>query len=64
MLGRDRDHDDMIGEKMTFFNPALLLLGQFPEHLAQMSAQIAIKHLPAAFRGKNNVVLALPFRVA
>jgi hypothetical protein len=54
----------MIGEKMTFLNAALLLLGQFPEYLAQMSAQVAIKHLPAAFRDKNNVVLALPFRVA
>jgi hypothetical protein len=62
MLGWDRDHDvHMIGEKMTFLNAALLLLGQSSKHLAQMLTQIAIKHLPATFRDKNNVVLALPF---
>jgi hypothetical protein len=54
----------MIGEKVTFLNAALLLLGQSSKHLAQMLAQIAIKHLPAAFRDKGNMVLALPFRVA
>jgi hypothetical protein len=54
----------MIGEKMTFFNPAFLLLGQSSKHLAQMLAQIAVKHIHPAFRNKNNVVLALPFRVA
>jgi hypothetical protein len=54
----------MVGEKMTFFNAALLLVSQLPEHLAQMLSQISVKHLPATFWDKNNVVLALPFRVA
>jgi ABC-type phosphate/phosphonate transport system permease subunit len=65
MLGRDRNHDvNMVGKKMAFLNATLLLLGQSSEHLAQMLARTAIKHLLAAFRGKDNSVLALPFRVA
>ena len=39
----------MAGETMTFFNAALLLVGQLPEHLAQMLSQISVKHLPATF---------------
>jgi hypothetical protein len=32
---RERDHYvNMVGEKMPFLNPALLLLGQLAEHLA------------------------------
>jgi hypothetical protein len=31
---------NMVGEKMPFLNPALFLLGQFAEHLAQMLAQV------------------------
>jgi hypothetical protein len=54
----------MVSLKMPFLNPTLLLLGQLAEHLAQILAQRSVQHLPAAFRDKNYVVLALPFRVA
>jgi hypothetical protein len=54
----------MVGQKMPFLNPALLLLGQFSQHLTQMPAQIPVQHFAPALRDKNNVVLALPFRVA
>jgi hypothetical protein len=49
---------------MTSFDAALLLLGQLPKYLAEMLAKVATKHLPAALGDKNNVVLALPLRVA
>jgi hypothetical protein len=54
----------MVAEEVPFFDAALLLLCQPAEHLAQMLSQVAVKHLPAAFRDKYDVVLALPFRVA
>jgi hypothetical protein len=54
----------MIGELMPFQNPALSLLGQLAKHFTQMSSQAPVQHLPATLRDKNNVVLALPFRVA
>ena len=44
--------------------PALFLLGQFPQHFAQMLAQIPVKHLAPTLRDKNYVALALSFRVA
>jgi hypothetical protein len=54
----------MVGQKMPFLDPALFLLGQLSEHLAQMPAQISIQHFAPTFRNKNNMVLALPLRVA
>jgi hypothetical protein len=30
----------MVGQKMPFLDPALFLLGQLAEHLAQMLAQV------------------------
>jgi hypothetical protein len=54
----------MVGQKMPFFNAALLLLGQFSEHLAQMLAKAPVQHLAPAFGDKNNVILALPLGVA
>jgi len=53
-----------VGLQMPFHNPALLLLGQLVKHFAQVLTQIAVQNLSAAFGDKNNVVLALPFRVA
>jgi hypothetical protein len=35
---------------MTFFDPALFLLGQLAEHFAQMLAQALVQHLPAPLR--------------
>jgi len=49
----------MVGKKMTFFNATLLLLCQPAKHLAQMLAQVSIKHLPAAFWDKNNGSMAV-----
>jgi hypothetical protein len=54
----------MVGEEMALFDATFLLFGQLSEHLSQMLPQFSIKHLSAAFRDKNNMVLALPFRVA
>jgi len=65
ILERNRDHHvHMVGLKMPFLDAALLLLGQSSEHLAQMLVQASVQHLPAAFRNENDVVPALPFRVA
>ena len=55
---------DMIRQQMTFFDPALPLLGQLTEHLAQMLTKTAIQHLPEALRYKYYVVLARLLRVA
>src|ERR1700761_5621539 len=58
VLRRDRDHHvDMVRQQRTFFNPALSLLGQLTEHLAQVLAKTAVQHLPAALRYKYYVVL-------
>jgi hypothetical protein len=54
----------MVGQKMPFLNPALFLLGQSSKYLTQMPAQISIQHFAPTFRNENNVVLALPLRVA
>jgi hypothetical protein len=54
----------MVCLKMPLFNPALSLLGQLLEHFAQMLPKALVQHLPVALRDENNVVLALPFRVA
>jgi hypothetical protein len=54
----------MVGLKMTFLDPALFLIGQFTEHLSQMVAPALVQNLPASLRDENNVILALPFRVA
>jgi hypothetical protein len=63
--GRKRDHDVyMVGEKMAHIDATFLLFGQFSEYFAQMLPQFSIQHLSAAFRDKNNIVLALPFQVA
>ena len=65
ILWRDRDHHVyIVGQKMPFLNPAFFLLGQLSEHFAQMPAQVSVQHLPCAFGDKNNVLLALPLRVA
>lgn len=57
-------HVNVVGQQMPVFNAAILLLGQLTKHLAQVLAQVSIQHLPAAFGNENNVVLALPLRVA
>jgi hypothetical protein len=54
----------MVGQKMPFLDAAFLLLGQPSEHLAQMLAKATVQHFAQTFGNKNNVVLALPLRVA
>jgi hypothetical protein len=45
----------MVGQKMPFFNAALLLLGQSSEHLAKIFAKAPIQHLAPTLGDKNNV---------
>jgi len=46
ILRWDRDHHVyMIRHQMPFLDPALLLLGQSPEHLPKLQAQLPIQHL-------------------
>jgi hypothetical protein len=54
----------MVSQKMPFLNAAFFLLGQLSEHLAQVPAQVSVQHFAPALRYENNVVLALPLRVA
>jgi hypothetical protein len=54
----------MVRQQMAFLDLAFTLLRQIAEHLCQMLAEGFVKHLPAALRDKNNVILAIPFRVA
>lgn len=49
---------NMVGKKMALVDAALLLFGQFAKHFAQMLPKVAVKHLPAAFGDKDNMVLA------
>jgi hypothetical protein len=46
---------------MAFQNPALFLLGQAFEHLAQMLPKAFIQHPTATFGDKGYVVFALPY---
>jgi hypothetical protein len=65
VLGWNRDHHvHVIRQKMTLLDPALLLLGQLPEHLPEMRPQLRIQRLSPALRNEHDVVFALPFRVA
>ena len=49
---------------MPFLDPALLLYCQAPEHLSEVLAQLPIQRLPAVLRDEDDVVFALPLRVA
>jgi hypothetical protein len=65
ILGRYGDHHvNMIGQQMAFFDPTFFLLGQLSKHLLQVLPQVPIKNLPKTLGDKNDVVLALPLRVA
>jgi hypothetical protein len=45
-------------------NPALLLLGEAPEYLAQMLPKFLIQRFATAFGNENHVVFVLPVAVA
>ena len=50
ILGWNRDHHVyVVAQQVPFFDPAFLLLGQFPEHLAQVLAELPVQHLASAF---------------
>jgi hypothetical protein len=53
----------MIQQKMTFLDPAFLLLSQFSEYLPKMPSQLCIQRLPAVLGNEHDVVFALPFAV-
>jgi hypothetical protein len=55
---------DVIDLEMTLLDPAFPLFSKFAEDFAQMGAEASVQHLPPTFGDENNVVLALPFRVA
>jgi len=62
---RYRNQDvHMIRQQMALLDLAFTLLRQIAEHLCQMLADGFLQHLPAELRNKNNVILAIPFRVA
>src|ERR1700730_14323604 len=53
----------MVQQKMTFLDPAFLLLSQFSECLPKMPSQLCIQRLPAILGNEHDVVFALPFAV-
>src|SRR5215469_16672117 len=60
ILGGNRDHHvHLVRHQVAFFNPTLLLLGQFAEHFAQVPTQLPVQLLPATFRDKHHMVFAL-----
>jgi hypothetical protein len=54
----------MVGHQMPFLDPAFLLRGKRPEDFSQVPAQLPVQRLAAAFWDENDVIFALPFRVA
>ena len=50
----------VVRHQMAFFNPALLLLGEAPEYLAQMLPKLLVQRFATAFGNENHVVFALP----
>src|SRR5262249_41131775 len=65
ILRWDRNHHvHMIRHQMAFLDPTFLLPRQLPEYLSKMFPQVTIQGFPSALGNENNVVFALPFRVA
>ena len=54
----------VVRHQMTFLNPALLLLGEAPEYLAQVLPKTAVQRFATAFGNENHMVFALPLAVA
>ena len=57
-------HMHLIGHQMPFLNFRFLLKGELAEHFAQMLAQLLIQRLASTFRNEDNMIFALPCRVA
>lgn len=65
VFGRDGDHHvHVIGQEMPALDPALLLLRQGAECLAEMRMQRLVECLPTLLRNKEYVMFARPLGVA
>ena len=61
----DRDHRvDVVGHQVPFLDLRFLLRREPAEHLTQVLAKLQIQCLPPALRDKDDVVFAVPYRVA
>ena len=62
---RDRQqHVHVIGHQMPFLDLRFLLKRKLAEHFAQMPTQLLIQRLAATFRDEDNMIFAVPSRVA
>jgi hypothetical protein len=57
-------HVNVIQHEVAFFDPTLFLVGQVSKHLAKMCSQLSIKAFSSALWYPNDMILALPDRVA
>ena len=65
VFGRDRKHHmHVIGHQMPLLDLRFLLRREPMKHLAEIAAKLEIQCLAAAFRNKDNVIFAVPDRVA
>jgi hypothetical protein len=54
----------VIWHQVPFDYPAFSLRRKLPKHLTQMRSQLRIPHLAPAFRHEDDVVFAVPRRMA
>ena len=54
---------NMVDQQMPFFHLALAVLGQTPQHLPEISAQLSVDHFLSGLRDEHDVILACPLRV-
>jgi hypothetical protein len=65
ILGRNgKQHMHMVRHQMAFQHPALLLLGQTAEDLAQMLTKTFIQYAASTFGDERHVIFTLPYGVA
>ena len=57
-------HVHVIQHELAFFYPTLFLVGQVAKHLAKMCSQLSIKGFSSALWYPDDMILALPDRVA
>jgi hypothetical protein len=57
-------HVHVIRHQVPFLNPALSLRGKTPEYFSQMLPQFHIQRSSSAFGYENDVVFAVPLRMA
>ena len=59
-----KQHVHVIGHQMPFLNFRVLLKRELAEHFAQMPSQLLIQRLSPTFRDEDNMIFAVPSRVA